>query len=335
MRKLSQSFKLGLIILALTSLSACSSSKVEESGAPVETAGDPSLDKPAEAATDAVPPAPEALAATPDSAPAAEVPAAPGADPSLDAPAGDPASTASAVPPVDPALDAPVADSAVAPVADAPIADAPIADAPITPITDSAVASAPEPIKNSKHSKHAKHSKSKQNNTIASKGDGTGYRVKNGDTLMKIAFEQYGDLYRWKEIYEANRGNIKDPNHVPPGTELTLNGAGMVTIEKNGESYLIKHGDTLGVISNDVYGTIRKWKKLWENNRQLIKDPNKIYAGFYLYYQPEGKLTHDDVAPGLKKEDSAANAQKVSTARVPASVKTPVTTPASTTPAKN
>ena len=94
----------------------------------------------------------------------------------------------------------------------------------------------------------------------------------------------------------------------------------MVTIERNGESYLIKRGDTLGVISNDVYGTTRKWKKLWENNRQLIKDPNKIYAGFYLYYQPEGKLTHEDIAPGLKKEDSAMVAPQVSTApREPAS----------------
>ena len=305
MNNLSQSFKLALIILGLTSLSACSSSKVEETGAPVETTGEAvSLDQPAEAATDVVPDAPDALAATPDNSQPTELS-------DLDAPPA-------------PTTETPVADLAVtepvapAPVADAPIVETPIASAPIveTPVADSA------PV---------------TDNEVAptSKMDGTGYHVKKGDTLMKIAFEQYGDLYRWKEIYEANRANIKDPNHVPPGTELTLSGAGMVTIEHNGESYLIKHGDTLGVISNDVYGTTRKWKKLWENNRQLIKDPNKIYAGFYLYYQPEGKLTHDDVAPGLKKEDSAMNAPKVSAApRVPAS-STTVTTPTVTTPAKN
>jgi nucleoid-associated protein YgaU len=308
MKNLSQSFKLGLLILGLTSMSACSSSKVEETGSPVETAGEVSLDQPAEAATDAVPGAdqaldqktPDALAATPDAnAPAAAVP---GADPSLDAPV---AST----PPAD------------APIADAPVADAPVADAPVT---DNVVAV--DPVKHSKHS-----------NQVAS--DGSGYQVKKGDTLMKIAYEQYGDLYRWKEIYEANRGNIKDPNHVPPGTQLSLNGAGMVTIEHNGESYFIKRGDTLGVISNDVYGTIRKWKKLWENNRQLIKDPNKIYAGFYLYYQPEAKLTHEDVAPGLKKDDSAMNAPKVSAApREPAAavvVAPDAAAPANTAPAKN
>ena len=53
---------------------------------------------------------------------------------------------------------------------------------------------------------------------------------------------------------------------------------------------------TLGSISHTVYGSTRKWKKLWENNRQLIKDPNKIYAGFYLYYQPEGNLTNEPAA---------------------------------------
>ncbi len=77
----------------------------------------------------------------------------------------------------------------------------------------------------------------------------------------------------------------------------------MVTIERNGERYLIKRGDTLGTISGDVYGTRAKWKKLWENNRQLIKDPNKIYAGFSLYYVPEARLTRDrqgepEAAPG-------------------------------------
>jgi len=309
MKNLSQSFKLGMLILGLTSMSvACSSSKVDDAKPPVETAGDASTDKPAEAATDAVPPpadaekkTPDALAASPDAVVPPAAGAVPGADPTLEAP-GAVAGT---------------------PVADAPIADAPVADAPVgdAPITDSAIASAPPVQGNDSSASSAPAPASDTSVAAAPSGDGVNYRVKKGDTLMKIAFEQYGDLYRWKEIYKANRANIQDPNHVPPGTMLNLAGAGMVTIEKNGNSYLIKHGDTLGVISNDVYGTIRKWKKLWENNRQLIKDPNKIYAGFYLYYVPESKLTHEDVAPGLKKEDSAANVQKVSAApRMPASV---------------
>jgi hypothetical protein len=102
---------------------------------------------------------------------------------------------------------------------------------------------------------------------------------------MKIAFENYGDLYKWKDIYQQNHDAIKNPNDVPPGTVLHLDKPSVpVAIERNGDQYLIKSGDTLGTISNDVYGTKAKWKKIWNNNKQLIKDPNKIYAGFYLFY---------------------------------------------------
>lgn len=107
------------------------------------------------------------------------------------------------------------------------------------------------------------------------------YTVKSGDTLMKIAFETYGDLYAWRKIME-NNGSIGDPNNVPPGTILRVPPA--VQMSNSGERYLIKWGDTLGTISYDIYGQQKKWRRLWDNNRKLIHDPNKIYAGFYLYY---------------------------------------------------
>ena len=110
------------------------------------------------------------------------------------------------------------------------------------------------------------------------------YVVRPGDTLMKIAFENYGDLYKWKDIYEANKDKISNPNAVPPGTQLQLDPSARVTVAHSGSQYMIKGGDTLGTISTDVYGTRHKWKRLWQNNKQLIPDPNKIYAGFYLYY---------------------------------------------------
>ncbi|HUP58114.1 MAG TPA: LysM peptidoglycan-binding domain-containing protein, partial [Bdellovibrionota bacterium] len=120
--------------------------------------------------------------------------------------------------------------------------------------------------------------------TARSSGEDSDYTVQAGDTLMKIAFEHYGDLYKWKEVYELNKDKISNPNAIPRGTVLKLNPADGVQISRNGEKYLIKQGDTLGTISSDIYGTPSKWKKLWKNNRELIKDPNRIFAGFYLYY---------------------------------------------------
>jgi nucleoid-associated protein YgaU len=111
------------------------------------------------------------------------------------------------------------------------------------------------------------------------------YTVQRGDTLMKIAFEVYGDLYQWRKIYEDNKTKIKDIASIPVGTILTIEEPAIpVEIARNGEKYLIQWGDTLSRISNKIYGTPKQWRKLWDNNRQLIKDPDKIYADFFLYY---------------------------------------------------
>lgn len=50
------------------------------------------------------------------------------------------------------------------------------------------------------------------------------YVVKAGDSLSKIAKEFYGDAKRWKEIYEANKDKIKNPDVIHPGQELRIPG---------------------------------------------------------------------------------------------------------------
>jgi nucleoid-associated protein YgaU len=111
------------------------------------------------------------------------------------------------------------------------------------------------------------------------------YTVQKNETLMMIAFKIYGDYRRWKEIANINTGSLNGNstvksgmvlNYIAPSEEFVWN--------PQGNPYLIKTGDTLGTISKQVYTTKSKWKLLWENNRPLIKDPNKIYAGFTIYY---------------------------------------------------
>jgi nucleoid-associated protein YgaU len=48
------------------------------------------------------------------------------------------------------------------------------------------------------------------------------YTVVSGDSLSKIAKREYGDMQKWKQIYEANRDIIKDPNLIYPGQKLKL-----------------------------------------------------------------------------------------------------------------
>lgn len=130
----------------------------------------------------------------------------------------------------------------------------------------------------------------------------TDYTVEKGDTLMKIAFRTYGDLYKWKIIYESNKEKISNPNSLTAGTILQLEKpSNSVTTEQDGEKYLIQRGDTLGTISNSLYGTKSRWKELWEKNKQMIHNPNQIFAGFYLFYSSEGST-----APQAARQTTSA-----------------------------
>lgn len=121
---------------------------------------------------------------------------------------------------------------------------------------------------------------------VAGTGELASYTVQAGDTLMKIAFNVYGDIRQWKTIYELNKDKIKSANNLTAGTVVKYDKpASEPVIQQNGDPYMIKQGDTLGTIADDIYAKKSKWKQLYENNRTLIHDPNRIYAGFYLYYQ--------------------------------------------------
>lgn len=120
--------------------------------------------------------------------------------------------------------------------------------------------------------------------SLAHAGNDEDYVVKKGDTLMKISFEKYGDVLKWRKIFDANKEKLGNFNRLTIGMTLLIEGVEYVVIEKNGKPYLIRKNDTLVKISKKVYGKPVYWRDLWKNNKQLIHDPNKIYAGFTLYY---------------------------------------------------
>jgi len=49
--------------------------------------------------------------------------------------------------------------------------------------------------------------------------------------------------------------------------------------EEKVEFYEIVSGDTLGGIAKKFYGSAGKYMKIFEANRDIISDPNKIYPG--------------------------------------------------------
>ena len=45
------------------------------------------------------------------------------------------------------------------------------------------------------------------------------------------------------------------------------------------EYYTVQKNDTLQKISNKFYGTTREWQKIYKANKDVIKNPDKLYPG--------------------------------------------------------
>ena len=67
-----------------------------------------------------------------------------------------------------------------------------------------------------------------------------------------------------EEIEEVETKEIEIPQEMPT---------------KEYRIYTIKKNDTLQKISKKFYGTTRKWSLIYEENKDVIKDPDKIYPG--------------------------------------------------------
>lgn len=162
-----------------------------------------------------------------------------------------------------------VTEEAVAPTEEPVVADSPVIEENAPEVTEM---DAPVVVDNS------------------SAGSEKTYQVQKNETLMMIAFKLYGDYGKWKELANYNRDALKGSTVVNAGMNLKyMAPAEEFVWNPEGLPYLIRTGDTLGVISNSVYQTPKKWKLIWDNNRPLIKDPNKIFAGFTLYYLESGR----------------------------------------------
>jgi nucleoid-associated protein YgaU len=56
-------------------------------------------------------------------------------------------------------------------------------------------------------------------------------------------------------------------------------GGSSSTAPESGKTYTIAKGDTLSKIAHNEYGDSKLWRKIFEHNKNVIKDPDKIYPG--------------------------------------------------------
>jgi len=101
------------------------------------------------------------------------------------------------------------------------------------------------------------------------------HTVVRGDCLWNIAKKKdyYDDPYMWPRIYGANKDKIKDPDLIYPEQVLT------VPIGVPPGHHLVVRGEWLSKIAGytNVYNDMARWPKIYEANKDQVRDPNLIY----------------------------------------------------------
>ncbi|MBM3243918.1 MAG: LysM peptidoglycan-binding domain-containing protein, partial [Candidatus Omnitrophica bacterium] len=67
------------------------------------------------------------------------------------------------------------------------------------------------------------------------------------------------------------------------------------------QKYKVEKNDTLQKISQKFYGTTRKWNKIFEANKELLKTPDRLYPGQVLMIPEESTISKVAPSEGIKK----------------------------------
>ncbi len=112
------------------------------------------------------------------------------------------------------------------------------------------------------------------------------YTVQAGDTLEAIAGKVYGDRSQWSSLAQANREHLGRPPYVlavgekiviPPREEAAK--IHSVSPDATDGTYTVVSGDSLGVIARKVYGSSRRWQRLYDLNRDRLSSPSALRVG--------------------------------------------------------
>jgi nucleoid-associated protein YgaU len=82
-----------------------------------------------------------------------------------------------------------------------------------------------------------------------------------------------------KTVPDWQQEIVADINVVPQAAAAAAAGAGAGGGSSAGTTYTVKSGDTLGGIAKQFLGDASKYQKIFEANRDVLSDPDRIKPG--------------------------------------------------------
>ena len=99
----------------------------------------------------------------------------------------------------------------------------------------------------------------------------TGLEVEFNDGVVSLSGQAASADAMEKAVLMA--GNVKGVS------DVNVDGLQAPPVEEKVEYYIIQKGDTLSAIAKQFYGKANDYPRIFEANREVIKDANLIYPG--------------------------------------------------------
>jgi nucleoid-associated protein YgaU len=97
---------------------------------------------------------------------------------------------------------------------------------------------------------------------------------------MQVAFEEgVVSISGQADSPEALEKAVLMAGNIKGVAEVKADGVQVPQAESKVEYYVIKAGDTLSKLAKHYYGNAMDYPRIFEANREVIKDPDKIFVG--------------------------------------------------------
>lgn len=78
---------------------------------------------------------------------------------------------------------------------------------------------------------------------------------------------------------DTTSGSSSEPGSAPRADFSDVTSGGSSTASAGAQTYTVKSGDSLSKIAKSVYGDASAWRRIYEANRDKIKNPDLIHPG--------------------------------------------------------